>query len=102
LFSQVISTVNATGDIDVVEIVLYVFTLGFLCDEFSKLWKVGRYYIGFWNVFNVILYALLSTSLIVRCIALSHPVDHGARHHLNELSYNFLGKLLTPHILSVS
>jgi hypothetical protein len=67
LYSQAIATVNPTGDIDVIEVILYIFTFGFLCDEFSKLWKVGRYYIGFWNVFNIVLYAL------------------------NELSYNFLG-----------
>lgn len=93
MYSQVIASVNPTGDLDIVEIILYVFTFGFLCDEFSKLWKVGRYYIGFWNVFNVLLYALLTTSLVVRILALNHPLDHHKRQELNELSYNFLGKL---------
>ena len=96
LFSQVIATVNPTGEIDVVEIILYVFTFGFLCDEFSKLWKVGRNYIGFWNVFNVVLYALLTTSLVVRCIALSHKPGDNKRQDLNKLSYNFLGKCFPP------
>lgn len=94
LYSQAIATVNPSGDIDVVEVILYVFTFGFLCDEFSKLWKVGRYYIGFWNVFNVVLYALLTTSLVTRFIALSYPLHgehHGKRAEFNELSYNFLG-----------
>jgi hypothetical protein len=93
LYSQVIATVNSSGDIDMVEVVLYIFTFGFLCDEFSKLWKVGKYYIGFWNVFNVVLYALLATSLVTRFIALSYPIDehHGKRQEFNELSYNFLG-----------
>ncbi|KAH8596210.1 hypothetical protein B0O99DRAFT_594039 [Bisporella sp. PMI_857] len=90
LFSQVIATVNPLGEIDVVEIILYIFTFGFLCDEFSKLWKVGRYYIGFWNVFNVVLYALLTTSLVVRLIALSHKADDPNRGQINKLSYNFL------------
>lgn len=101
LFTQVVATVNSTGDIDIVEAILYIFTFGFLCDEFSKLWKVGWLYIGFWNIFNVVLYALLTTSLIVRMIALNHPVDHDKRHELNELSYNFLGKLLHPYGLSL-
>ena len=93
LFSQVIATVNPSGEIDVVEVILYVFTFGFICDEASKLWKVGRNYIGFWNVFNVVLYALLTTSLVIRFIALSHSADDPRRKESNELSYNFLGML---------
>ncbi|TVY39807.1 Calcium channel [Lachnellula occidentalis] len=92
LYTGAINTVNPKGDLDIVEIMLYIFTLGFLCDEFSKFWKVGRYYIGFWNVFNLILYGLLATSLVHRFIALSHPLedDDGQRGKFNELSYNFL------------
>lgn len=98
LYTGAINTVNPTGDLDVVEIILYIFTAGFMCDEFSKFWKVGRYYIGFWNVFNVLLYALLTTSLVTRLIALGHPLaDHdGQRQKYNELSYNFLGMSKAP------
>ncbi|KAG4418479.1 hypothetical protein IFR04_008373 [Cadophora malorum] len=94
LYTGAINTVNPTGDLDIVEIILYIFTFGFLCDEFSKFWKVGRFYLGFWNVFNLVLYALLTTSLVTRFIALSHPLQEngkrGAREDFNELSYNFL------------
>lgn len=93
LYTQAINTVNPTGDLDVTEILLYIFTFGFLCDEFAKLWKVGRYYLGFWNIFNLILYSMLTVSLVTRCIALSHPFNDehdGQRERFNELSYNFL------------
>ncbi|RDW69314.1 hypothetical protein BP6252_08334 [Coleophoma cylindrospora] len=90
LYTGAINTVNPTGDLDVVEGLLYIFTLGFMCDEVSKLWKIGRFYIGFWNVFNVCLYALLCTSLVTRFIALSYPIDNASRSSYNELSYNFL------------
>lgn len=95
LYTGAINTVNPTGDLDITEILLYVFTLGFLCDEFTKFWKVGRFYIGFWNVFNLTLYAMLSISFIMRCIALANPYDpdaekDGEREKYNELSYNFL------------
>lgn len=93
LYTGAINTVNPTGDLDITEVLLYVFTLGFLCDEFSKFWKVGRFYLGFWNVFNLILYSLLTISFVTRCIALTHPIedDHdGQRDRFNELSYNFL------------
>ena len=95
LFTGAINTVNPTGDLDFTEVLLYIFTFGFICDEFSKLWKVGRNYICFWNVFNITLYALLTTSLVTRFMALSHPIEDGhkgPRGRLNELSYNFLGK----------
>lgn len=92
LYSQVINSINQTGDMDVVEGVLYLFTLGFIADELIKLWKVGRQYINFWNVFNSTLYALLLTSFVMRVIALAHaPRAHPhERAKYNQLSYNFL------------
>lgn len=91
LYTGAINTINPTGDLDVVEGLLYIFTLGFICDEGSKLMKVGRYYIGFWNVFNSTLYALLTVSFITRMIALGYPDrHHPEREKFNQLSYNFL------------
>jgi len=93
LYTGAINTVNPTGDLDAIEVLLYFFTFGFLADEFAKFWKVGRNYLGFWNAFNLVLYALLTTSLVTRVMALSHPIEHdvhGPRGRLNKLSYNFL------------
>ena len=75
LYTAAINTINASGDLDIVEGILYLMTLGFIADEVAKLYKVGRYYIGFWNVFNSTLYALLTISFITRMIALAHPPD---------------------------
>ncbi|KAI5289119.1 hypothetical protein KEM54_004380 [Ascosphaera aggregata] len=92
LYTGVISTVNPTGDIDFVEGVLYVMTVGYICDEVTKLWKVGRNYFGFWNVFNATLYALLAVSLGLRMFALSQSTDthDKERQKFNQMSYNFL------------
>ncbi|KAF3903145.1 hypothetical protein ABW21_db0206878 [Orbilia brochopaga] len=90
LYTAAINTVNPDGDIDIVEGILYVFTLGFVMDEAAKFWKVGRWYLGFWNVFNCILYALMTTSFVLRCIALSEPQDSKERIKYNTLSYNFI------------
>ncbi|KAL6719755.1 Calcium channel yvc1 [Lecanora helva] len=92
LYTGAINTINSTGDLDVVEGVLYLMTAGFIFDELAKFWKVGRYYIGFWNVFNSTLYALLTISFVTRMIALGHPTgnEDGRRRKFNELSYNFL------------
>ncbi|KAL8898468.1 MAG: hypothetical protein Q9207_006680 [Kuettlingeria erythrocarpa] len=92
LYTAAINTINSTGDLDIVEGVLYLMTFGFIADECAKFWKVGRYYIGFWNVFNSTLYSLLTISFITRMIALGHSVgaDDGQRRRFNELSYNFL------------
>lgn len=90
LYTGAINTINPDGDIDVVEALLYIFTLGFIFDEISKIWKVGRFYLGFWNVFNMTLYALLTISFATRMVALSHGEDSGPRSDFNTLSYNFL------------
>lgn len=90
LYTGAINTINPSGDLDPVEGLLYLFTLGFICDEGAKFWKVGRYYISFWNIFNSTLYTLLTVSFITRMIALSHEFGSGRRMEMNELSYNFL------------
>lgn len=92
LYTAVINTVNPSGDLDVVEGLLYLMTLGFIADELNKLWKIGRNYFGFWNAFNNTLYTLLAMSLILRVVALNHnPETHGpTRSKYNQLSYNFL------------
>ncbi|KAJ9640858.1 uncharacterized protein PV06_06921 [Exophiala oligosperma] len=90
LYTQAVNTINEEGDLDVVEGILYVMTAGFICDELAKLWKVGRYYIGFWNVFNNCLYALLTASFVIRITALAHSPNHDdeRRRDLNKLGYH--------------
>lgn len=89
-YTVAVNTVNPSGDLDIVEGLLYVFTFGFVCDELSKLWKVGRYYFSFWSALNSVLYALLTVSFVTRMIALGHPLNSEGRHKFNGLSYNFL------------
>ncbi len=91
-YTGAINTVNPGGDIDIVEGLLYAFTIGFIFDELTKFWKAGYHILGFWNAFNSTLYGFLIVSLVLRCIALSHHANDegGTRHRLNELSYNFL------------
>lgn len=90
LYTFAINTVNPTGDLDIIEGLLYIFTAGFIFDEVVKIWKVGLYYISFWNVFNSTLYALLTVSFITRMIALTHSPENQKREEFNQLSYNFL------------
>lgn len=93
LYTGAINTINPSGDLDVVEGLLYLFTLGFICDEVNKFWKVGRYYLSFWNIFNSTLYALLTISFVLRMVAFGHPriIDrYSRREHFNKLSYDFL------------
>ena len=104
LYTGAVNTVNEDGDLDVVEGILYIMTLGFVCDEIAKFWKVGIWYFGFWNAFNNCLYALLTASFIIRMIALTHsPNAHDERRReLNRLGYHifcvaaplFWGRLL--------
>ncbi|SMR59423.1 unnamed protein product [Zymoseptoria tritici ST99CH_1E4] len=90
LYTGAINSINPEGDLDIVEGLLYIFTLGFICDEATKFFKIGRFYFGFWNIFNSTLYSLLTISFILRMIALAHPQDTNDRDRFNALSYNFL------------
>lgn len=91
LYTGAINTINPKGDLDFVEILLYIFTFGFIFDELTKFYKAGYQILGFWNAFNNTLYALLMVSLALRFVALSHPLDDThQRAHFNSLSYNFL------------
>ncbi|KAH7035767.1 uncharacterized protein B0I36DRAFT_239642 [Microdochium trichocladiopsis] len=95
LYTIVINTINAKGGLDIVEIILYIFTAGFIFDELTKFYKAGYHILGFWNAFNNTLYSLLVVSLAFRIVALGYPVDHdteggGDREKYNSLSYNLL------------
>ncbi|KAI0378863.1 hypothetical protein F5Y04DRAFT_261205 [Hypomontagnella monticulosa] len=90
LYTGAINTINPGGDLDFVEILLYVFTFGFIFDEFTKFYKAGYHILSFWNAFNNVLYSLLMVSLAMRIVALTHPVDDDERKKFNQLSYNFL------------
>jgi hypothetical protein len=83
-------SINISGGLDAWEVLLYLFTLGFICEEVRKFWKVGRFYLGFWNVFNCTLYALLTTAFVCRLVALGHSNDHHYRNQFDELAKNFL------------
>jgi hypothetical protein len=39
LYTAAINTINRTGDLDIVEGILYIMTAGFLFDEIAKIWK---------------------------------------------------------------
>ncbi|KAI1101691.1 hypothetical protein F4804DRAFT_315254 [Jackrogersella minutella] len=91
LYTGAINTINPSGDLDLVEILLYIFTFGFIFDELTKLYKAGYHILSFWNAFNNALYTLLMVSLAMRLVAYSHPRDDGdSRQKFNQLSYNFL------------
>lgn len=90
LYTGAINTINPDGDLDVVEGLLYLFTAGFILDECGKFYKVGRYYLGFWNIFNSTLYSLLLVSFVLRMIAFGHEYGSQERQDLNTISYDFL------------
>ncbi|KAI1383759.1 uncharacterized protein F4822DRAFT_49896 [Hypoxylon trugodes] len=91
LYTGAINTINPGGDLDLVEILLYIFTFGFLFDELTKFYKAGYHIFSFWNAFNNVLYSLLMVSLAMRLVAFSHPPDdRDHRQKFNQLSYNFL------------
>jgi hypothetical protein len=90
LYTIAINSINANGDFDGAEILLYIFTIGFICDEIVKVYKAGYHILGFWNAFNSVLYTFLTVSFVLRVIGLSHHDHDDDRVHFSKLSYNFL------------
>ncbi|KAL7944314.1 calcium permeable channel [Trichoderma barbatum] len=90
LFTIAINSVNASGVIDIAEGALYVFTLGYICDELLKVYKAGYQILGFWNAFNGILYAFLTASFIFRIVGLTFAEHTDGRTHYSTLGYNIL------------
>ncbi|CRK47500.1 hypothetical protein BN1723_020307, partial [Verticillium longisporum] len=68
-----VNTPNPGGELDVAELLLYVFTVGFICEELTKFWKAGRHILGFWNAFNGVLYSLVTVSFILRPFSPATP-----------------------------
>lgn len=90
LYTSAINSINAGGVFDGAEVALYVFTLGFICDEVIKLYKAGPQILGFWNAFNGLLYSFLTVSFVFKVTALMHDADSPYRERYSQLSYNLL------------
>lgn len=90
LYTAAINSVNPTGELDGAEVALYIFTLGYICDELIKLYKAGYHIIGFWNTFNAVLYTFLTASLAFRIVGLTSAEDSKNRLHYSALSYKIL------------
>ncbi|KAH0599759.1 hypothetical protein MHUMG1_02549 [Metarhizium humberi] len=90
LYTIAVNSINASGILDGAEVALYLFTLGYICDEIMKFYKAGYHILGFWNAFNGVLYSFLTVSLVLRVIGLAAARDSQYREHYNKLSYNML------------
>ncbi|OAQ83038.1 potassium ion channel Yvc1 [Purpureocillium lilacinum] len=90
LYTSAINSVNRRGELDAAEVLMYIFTLGYVCDELVKFYKAGYHILGFWNAFNGVLYSFLTASLVIRIIGLVAPADSPDRKHYSKLSYNIL------------
>lgn len=90
LYTLAINSVNPSGLFDGAEIALYIFTLGFICDELLKFYKAGYHILGFWNAFNGVLYSFLLVSFVLRVVGLAHSHDSYESNHWRKLSYNLL------------
>jgi len=90
LYTIAINTIDPERNVDIEEVLLYLFTFGFVLDECVKVWKIGRNYIGFWNVFNAILYVALTVTFVTRMIALRYDLGSPENVKYDVFSYSLL------------
>ncbi|EMG47213.1 YVC1 Calcium channel YVC1 [Candida maltosa Xu316] len=90
IFTIVINTHSSNIEkLDIFEIVLYLFTLGYILDEFIKFYHVGYYYLGFWNVFNDTMYTIVAIAIGFR-LASINARDELSTIRYDEISYRIL------------
>lgn len=89
LFTVILNTHQLfTTGIDFFEFAFYIFTLGSVVDEITKVFHVGWNYLGFWNVLNDLMYAIVIVAVTFRFLSLS---SHGAlRDRYDEMSFRIL------------
>lgn len=98
LFTIVLNThVLPTVGIDFFEILFYLFTVGLIIDEIVKLYHVGYFYLGFWNVFNDVMYALISIAIGFRFASLSNKSP--LKDQYDEISFRILS-MVSPFMWS--
>ncbi|CCG82591.1 putative Potassium ion channel Yvc1 [Taphrina deformans PYCC 5710] len=90
LYTGTVNTANDDGVMDAVEVMLFLFVLGYLCDEVSKIYKVGKAYIAFWNAVNLMLYTVFAGAFVMRMVAFTIPKDSKKRVDLVIVSYQIL------------
>lgn len=90
LYTATVNTANDDGYLDAAEGMLFLFALGYLCDEISKIFKVGKAYIGFWNIINLLLYTIFSAAFVMRMVAFTLPKESDKRIDLVVVSYQVM------------
>lgn len=89
LFTVILNTHQAeTTSVDFFEVCFYLFTLGSIVDEVVKLYHVGWNYLGFWNVFNDVMYGIITLAVGFRFVSLSHAEPLKDRY--DEISFRIL------------
>ncbi|CUM66722.1 uncharacterized protein PRCAT00004402001 [Priceomyces carsonii] len=89
LFTIIVNShAEETTGLDPFEVIFYLFTLGSVCDEVIKFYHVGYNYLGFWNVFNDLMYTLITISVIFRFTSLNNMGQK--RESYDEISFRIL------------
>ncbi|ODV62544.1 Yvc1p ASCRUDRAFT_55866 [Ascoidea rubescens DSM 1968] len=89
IFTFVINSHVGSNSMTAFETLFIIFTAGLILDEITKLYHVGYYYIGFWNVFNDFMYILIIIWFVIRCYGLSKDTSE-LRDKYDEFSYYIL------------
>lgn len=101
LYTAVVNDKNSivVEKLDLKEILFYLFTLGYIVDEASKLYYIGSAYFSFWNAFNNTLYAIIGTSVFFRIVSVGPIKTHYPAEYWDMISYRILS-LAAPFVWS--
>lgn len=77
-----------TPNLDGFEVLFQLFTLGYIADELIKFYHVGWNYVGFFNLFNDCMYAIITVSIGFRYTSLNSSGHTKERY--DEISFRLL------------
>lgn len=76
--------------IDFPETCFYLFTLGNVLDELTKLYYIGTAYLSFWSSFNLTMYGIISISFITRLFSVTPLKSDEHQEYWDKISYRIL------------
>lgn len=92
LYTVVVNGKNSVtvSPIDLPELFFYLFTLGNILEEMTKMYYIGAAYFSFWSSFNLTMYSIISVSFVLRILSVAPLKLHNPSEYWDKISYRIL------------
>ncbi|KAL3229078.1 Calcium channel YVC1 [Nakaseomyces bracarensis] len=81
---------SVVAPVDFTEAIFYLFTLGNILDELTKLYYIGTAFLSFWSSFNLTMYAIITLSFVMRLFSVTTLRSDKKQEYWDKISYRIL------------